>query len=79
MVKKLDKRSMKNASNCQLKLRVTSTPSSQGPPDRALRWAVGNAWHQEKENTSPSAQAVSTAVQSARKVLDFESESDSAE
>ena len=81
LVKKLDKRSLKNATNCQLKPRVPSTPSSQGPLDGALRWALNNAWLQDKENAaaSPPAEAVSTSVQSARKVLDFQSESDSSQ
>ena len=75
------KRSMKNVTNCQLKPRVSSTPSSQGPPDEALRWTVDRAWVQDKENISASepADAVSSVVQGARKVLDFESESDSSE
>ena len=70
---------MKNVTNCQLKPRVQSTPSSQSPPDGALRWAVNNAWLQDKENTPAShpAEAVSTSVQRAKKVLDFDSDSDS--
>ena len=81
LVTKLDKRSMKNVTNCQLKPRVSSTPLSQGPPDGALTWAVNRAWVQDKENVPASepADAVSSVVQDARKVLDFESESDSSE
>ena len=72
---------MKNVTNCQLKPRVSSTPSSQGPPDGALRWAVDRVWIHDKENISASepADAVSSVVQDARKVLDLESESDSTE
>ena len=76
LVKKLDKRSKSNVTNCQLKPRIPSTPSSQGPPDCALRWAVDSVWFQDKENV-PASEAVSSVVRGAQKVLDFLSESDS--
>ena len=68
LVKKLDKCSIKNATNCQLKPQIRSTPSTQGPPDGALKWAVSSSWLEDKEIS------VSNSVQSARKVLDFESD-----
>ena len=68
LVKKLDKRSIKNATNCQLKPQIWSTPSTQGPPDGALRWAVSSSWLEDKENF------VSNSVPSACKVLDIESD-----
>lgn len=64
---------MKNATNCRSQGYLNPIARSA---TRSLGWAVDQAWVQDKEKASISPSS-DDSVQGARKVLDFDSESDS--